>query len=191
MPDTHRDASPAACASPLDAPPDGFATPALVVDLDVLDRNVRRMAQAAVEGGFVLRPHAKTHKCLPIAARQLSAGAVGLTVATIGEAEAFAAAGVTDLFIAYPLWLDDGKRARVAALAATVRLSVGVDSAENAARLAGTGARAVIEIDSGHIRVPWSPNSPSTTQSSNCPRVRGRRGTATASPSSPSTCATP
>jgi D-serine deaminase-like pyridoxal phosphate-dependent protein len=133
-------------------------TPALVVDLDTLDRNIARMAEAASGSGFRLRPHGKTHKCPPIAARQIAAGAVGLTVATIGEAEAYAAAGVGDDFlIAYPLWLDEGKRRRMARLAAEVRVSVGLDSVESARRIAGTGASVVIEIDSGHHRTGVRP----------------------------------
>ncbi|WP_034262848.1 alanine racemase [Actinospica robiniae] len=140
-----------------DTPPEGFATPALTVDRDVLERNIGRMARYAATGGFALRPHAKTHKCPQIAELQLAAGAVGLTVATIGEAEVFAATGARDLFIAYPLWLDEGKRDRVAALAANVRLSAGVDSAESAQRLIGTGALAVIEVDSGHHRTGVQP----------------------------------
>jgi D-serine deaminase-like pyridoxal phosphate-dependent protein len=132
-------------------------TPALVVDLDTLDRNIARMAEAARAGGFALRPHAKTHKCLQIAEKQLAAGALGLTVATIGEAEVFAAAGVTDLFIAYPLWLDEGKQRRLAKLAAGARVQVGVDSIESARRIAGTGASVLIEIDSGHHRTGVRP----------------------------------
>src|SRR5579859_4774931 len=132
-------------------------TPALVVDLDTLDRNIVRMAETARAGGFALRPHAKTHKCLQIAEKQLAAGAVGLTVATIGEAEVFAAAGVTDLFIAYPLWLDEGKQRRLAKLAAGARVQVGVDSIESARRIAGTGASVLIEIDSGHHRTGVRP----------------------------------
>ncbi|MBR7837727.1 alanine racemase [Actinospica durhamensis] len=150
---TPPEAADAAVPTSLEAVP----TPALVVDLDVLDRNIGRMAAFAAQGGFALRPHAKTHRCPQIAERQLAAGAVGLTVATIGEAEVFAASGARDLFIAYPLWLDEDKRARVAALAANLPLSVGVDSAENAARLVGTGARVVIEIDSGHHRTGVAP----------------------------------
>lgn len=69
------------------------ATPALLVDRDVLDRNIARMADAARSRGVSLRPHAKTHKCVEIARRQLAAGAVGLTVATVSEAEVFADAG--------------------------------------------------------------------------------------------------
>ena len=132
------------------------STPALVVDVDTLDRNIARMAEAARAGGFALRPHAKTHKCLEIAKRQL-ANAVGLTVATIGEAEAFAKDGVTDLFIAYPLWLDDGKRRRIAELAMRTSVRIGVDSAENARRIVDTGASVVIEIDSGHHRTGVQP----------------------------------
>lgn len=133
-------------------------TPALVVDLDTLDRNIARMAEAASLAGLALRPHAKTHKCPQIAERQIAAGAVGLTVATIGEAEAFAAGGAVDLFIAYPLWLDDGKRERLAKLVAEVsRVRIGVESIESARRIVGTGAGVVIEIDSGHHRTGVRP----------------------------------
>jgi D-serine deaminase-like pyridoxal phosphate-dependent protein len=132
-------------------------TPALVVDADTLDRNITGMARAARAGGFALRPHAKTHKCPQIAEMQLAAGAVGLTVATIGEAEVFAAGGVADLFIAYPLWLDEGKQRRLAKLAAGARVQVGLDSLESARRIVGTGASVLIEIDSGHHRTGVRP----------------------------------
>jgi len=134
-----------------------ITTPSLVVDLDILDRNIERMASASRAGGFTLRPHAKTHKCTQIAARQLAAGAVGLTVATIGEAEIFADAGATALFIAYPLWLDEGKQRRLAKLASSGTVQVGIDSVEGARQIVGTGASVVIEIDSGHHRTGVSP----------------------------------
>ena len=134
------------------------STPALVVELGTLERNLARMAEATRSSGFTLRPHAKTHKCPNIAAKQLASGAVGLTVATIGEAEAFAAAGVADdFFIAYPLWLDEGKQRRLAKLATSARVRVGLDSVENARRIAGTGAGVVIEVDSGHHRTGVRP----------------------------------
>jgi D-serine deaminase-like pyridoxal phosphate-dependent protein len=63
--------------------PDEITTPEVLIDVDVLDRNIARMASATSANGLKLRPHAKTHKILEIAARQLAAGAVGLTVATI------------------------------------------------------------------------------------------------------------
>ncbi|WP_374121973.1 alanine racemase [Frankia sp. AiPa1] len=118
------------------AVPVGVATPSLVLDLDVVERNIDRMAQAAAAGGFTLRPHAKTHKCPQLAALQLRAGAVGLTVATIGEAEVFADAGFDDLFIAYPLWLDGDRVGRLRRLAERARVAVGVDSVAAGQRLA-------------------------------------------------------
>src|SRR5215469_8304774 len=98
--------------------PDDLETPAVVVDTRRLERNLARMAAAADVTGVALRPHAKTHKCVPIARRQLSAGAIGLTVATLAEAELFAADGCPSVFIAYPLWAGSGDRGRrLAALA--------------------------------------------------------------------------
>lgn len=137
-------------------------TPFLAVDLDVLDRNIASMAARAREQGLALRPHAKTHKCLEIARRQVQRGAVGLSVATIGEAEIFAAAGFTDLFIAYPVWAAGARGARLRALGEKVRLTVGVDSVDGgqvlARAVAGTGVSALVEIDSGHHRSGAQPD---------------------------------
>jgi D-serine deaminase-like pyridoxal phosphate-dependent protein len=140
---------------------DGFATPLVVVDLAVLERNISAMAEKSQLLGLALRPHAKTHKCVQIAARQLAAGAVGLTVATLGEAEVFADAGCEDLFIAYPLWVDTARAGRLAALAERVRLRVGVDSPDAAAALGRAVGRrrleVLVEVDSGHHRSGVSP----------------------------------
>lgn len=145
--------------------PDGVVTPALVVDVGVLDRNIARMAEAGRAGSFALRPHAKTHKCPQIAERQLHSGAPGLTLATTAEAEVFAGAGVADLFIAYPLWVDEVKGRRLRGLADRVALRVGVDSAEGAERL-GRAVRgstrpveALVEVDSGHHRTGVQPGN--------------------------------
>ena len=149
-------------AAPIPADVD---TPEILVDVDILDRNIERMAQAVKAKGLVLRPHAKTHKIPEIAARQLAAGAAGLTVATIGEAEVFAASGVRDLFIAYPLWLSPQKAERLRWLAATAKISAGVDSEAGAAALgAGLGEAAgeisvLVEIDSGHHRSGVQPEA--------------------------------
>ena len=137
-------------------------TPALVVDLDILDRNIAAMADIARSRGLRLRPHAKTHKCIEIARRQLAAGAVGLTVATVSEAEVFAKADVEDLFIAYPLWVDAARGARLRALAERITLTVGVDSESGARALAGhagSGMRVLVEVDSGHHRTGVSPDN--------------------------------
>lgn len=128
------------------------ATPHLRLDTDILDRNIAAMAALAAGRGIALRPHAKTHKSPEIARRQLAAGATGLTVATIGEAEVFAEAGVDDLFIAYPLWLGAGDADRLRALAARARVLVGCDSAEAARRLSRLPVEVAVEIDSGQHR---------------------------------------
>jgi D-serine deaminase-like pyridoxal phosphate-dependent protein len=136
-------------------------TPCLVVDRDVLDGNLVAMASRARDDGVALRPHAKTHKCVEIARRQLALGAVGLTVATVGEGEVFADAGCTDVFIAYPLWAAGARGRRLRALAGRVALRVGIDSSEGvevlSRALAGTEAEVVVEVDSGHHRTGVAP----------------------------------
>ena len=100
-----------------DAQASALDTPAVVVDLDRMDARIASMAALMRERGIALRPHAKTHKSIEVARRQIEAGAVGLTVATIGEAEVFADAGFTDLFIAYPLIAGGPKADRLRRLA--------------------------------------------------------------------------
>jgi len=129
-------------------------TPALVLDVHALGRNITRMARFFSPGPCRLRPHFKAHKTPAIARRQLAAGAVGLTVATVAEAEVFAAAGVEDLFVAYPLWVDAAKGARLRRLSERAVLTVGVDSVESVRALAAQlpGARVLVEVDSGQHR---------------------------------------
>lgn len=103
---------------PLVGVPDGRArlvTPALLVDADVLERNLRRVAEAAAAGGVALRPHVKGHKCIELARLQLAAGASGLASATLAEAELLAASGTRSLLLTSPL-VDPGKIERLAAL---------------------------------------------------------------------------
>lgn len=137
----------------MNAPP---ATPYLVLDEQILRDNIARTAERARAAGVVLRPHVKTHKCVEIARLQLEAGAVGITVATVSEAEVFAAAGCDDIFIAYPLWVDAAKGERLRGLAQQCRLRVGVDSSAGARQLAeavaGSPIDVVVEVDSGHHR---------------------------------------
>ena len=127
-------------------------TPFLAIDLPILQGNIDRTAAWADERGLALRPHAKTHKSPEIAHMQTDAGVGGLSVATIGEAEVFAQSGFDDLFIAYPLWLDDHRRRRLTRLAERATLRVGFDSLAAAERLVGTGVTALVEVDSGHHR---------------------------------------
>jgi D-serine deaminase-like pyridoxal phosphate-dependent protein len=138
-------------------------TPAVVVDLARAEARIARMASVMRDRGVALRPHAKTHKSIEFARRQIEAGAVGLTVATIGEAEVFADAGFEDLFIAYPV-IDQGPKAvRLRALAERCTLSVGADSAVGLELLAqaihgvARSLSVVIEIDSGVARTGVRP----------------------------------
>jgi D-serine deaminase-like pyridoxal phosphate-dependent protein len=133
-------------------------TPLVVVDLDRTDQRIAAMAAFMRDRGIALRPHAKTHKSVEIARRQIAAGASGLTVATIGEAEVFADAGLTDLFIAYPVVVRGPAVERLRSLAERSHLSVGADSVPGLNALAGAFAghqasvRVLIEIDSGGSR---------------------------------------
>jgi len=130
-------------------------TPALLVDLDRLELNVRTMADHAARNGLALRPHFKTHKSAAIARRQLEAGAVGITVAKLDEAEALIDAGVdASILLAYQV-VAAPKLDRAMALAARGRLAIAVDGVEGARRLdtaarnAGLRLEVWIEIDSG------------------------------------------
>jgi D-serine deaminase-like pyridoxal phosphate-dependent protein len=126
-------------------------TPHLRLDVAILDRNIGAMAGLCDAAHLSLRPHAKTHKSPEIAQLQLAAGAVGLTVATIGEAEVFAPV-CDDLFIAYPLWVDAADAERLRSLADRARILVGCDSAEAARKLSRLPVEVAVEIDSGHHR---------------------------------------
>jgi D-serine deaminase-like pyridoxal phosphate-dependent protein len=137
---------------------DEFETPALIVDAARMRANIDAMAAVARESGVALRPHAKTHKMPEVGALQLAAGAAGLTVAKLGEAEVFADAGCEDLVIAYPL-VGESKLARLAALARRARVSVAVDSLEVAEAISAAGAEVGvrIEVDSGQHRAGVAP----------------------------------
>jgi D-serine deaminase-like pyridoxal phosphate-dependent protein len=138
--------------------PPELDTPCLVVDLDRAEANARRVGDGAAERGVLLRPHIKTHKSVALAHLQLEAGAAGITVGTLGEAEVMAAGGIDDIFIAYPLWAEGPKVDRLRALHARTPLVVGVDSETGADRLAAAvsdGAnplRVLVEVDSGGRR---------------------------------------
>ncbi len=130
------------------------ATPYLAVDVERMQRNIDRVSAAATAVGVALRPHAKTHKTLEVARLQMAAGAVGLTVATIGEAEVYVEHGFDDVFIAYPLWVDAEHAVRLASLREQAVVTVGVDSAESAANLGRRlpGLAVMVEVDSGQHR---------------------------------------
>lgn len=146
--------------------PAGLDTPEIVIDLDVAERNARRLATALDERGIALRPHVKTHKSPALARLQLDAGARGITVGNLGEAEVFADEGFDDIFIAYPIWADGPKADRLRAVAARdgLRLAVGFDSVDGAKRLAGAvrgnprSLRVLLELDPGNRRTGAPPS---------------------------------
>src|SRR3954469_18747029 len=102
-------------------------TPALVVDLDIMERNLSRVADYTREHNLRLRPHTKTHKSPRIGRRQLESGAAGLTVAKVGEAEVMLRAEPEDLLVAYPV-IGHAKLARLMEVAKRTHLTVALDS---------------------------------------------------------------
>ena len=137
-------------------------TPAVVVDLDVVEGNVRRMADRAGRNGVRLRPHAKTHKIPELARLQLAAGAAGISLAKIGEAEVFADAGFADVFLAYPV-VGPEKARRLLTLSDRMRLAIGADSVEGATSVgdvfaaAGRRIDVLLKVDCGYHRVGVAP----------------------------------
>src|SRR5438067_5286144 len=133
---------------------DELATPFLYVDVDRMSSNIDAMAAAARTHGVRLRPHAKTHKVPEIARLQIAAGATGITLAKISEAEVFAEAGIDDVFIAYQI-VAPAQLERLVALARKVRLRCAVDGREGAEALSraahegGVELQVLLEIDLG------------------------------------------
>lgn len=138
-------------------PIDAIDTPALVIDLDAMQRNLERMAEFARTHHLRLRPHAKMHKSATIAKLQVAAGAVGVCVQKVGEAEALAAHGVADIFVSNEV-IAAPKLARLAALAQRIRVGVAVDSLLGIDRLAaacravGSTVQTFVEVDVGQGR---------------------------------------
>ena len=115
-------------------------TPAVVVDVDRLERNLARWQAHCDAVGLANRPHVKTHKSVEIARRQVALGARGITCQKLGEAEVMADAGIDDILIPYNL-IGASKLERLAALARRVEVAVSVDDERLLAGLAGAGER--------------------------------------------------
>ncbi len=132
-------------------------TPVLLVDLEALEFNIEKMARHFRQAGKELRPHTKSHKTPAIARRQLEAGAIGITCAKLGEAEAMAEAGIQDILIANEV-IGPRKIGRLMELAHRCDIMVAVDEAQNLAELdeaagrAGVRPRLLVEVNIGHNR---------------------------------------
>lgn len=142
-------------------------TPVTIVDLDVLERNIESMAAFCRENGVALRPMVKTHKAPLVAKQQMQAGAVGVLVATLDEAEEMARVGIVDITIAYPL-IGVGQRERLLRLASRTKLTLSVDSRaaveayskifDPVTKQGRDPVRVLIIVDSGGRRLGVSPD---------------------------------
>lgn len=147
---------------PIDLNDERLDTPAILVNLDIVDANIESMASFARGEGLAMRPHTKTHKSIAMAQRQLIAGASGLSVATTTEAEVMMRSGVTDLLLAYPI-VGKRKLDRLAPLLRAGGLTLVSDSpeiTENYRQLAESNNCAIpviLEIDTGMDRAGADP----------------------------------
>lgn len=136
-------------------------TPALAIDLDIMERNLTRVADYTRAHGLRLRPHTKTHKIPALGKRQVELGAAGLTVAKVGEAEVMLASGTPDLLIAYPV-IGRRKLERLVKVARETRVTVSLDSLyaakelSDAAQSGGVefGVLAEVDVGLGRVGVP-------------------------------------
>jgi D-serine deaminase-like pyridoxal phosphate-dependent protein len=138
----------------------------LLVDLERLEANIAKLARHCRGTGSAIRPHAKTHKCPEIARRQVAAGARGISVATVPEAEAMVAAGITGVLLTSPI-IEPAKIARMVALARkddSVLLSVGhprqADRLAEAARAHSVRLNVLVDLDVGDHRTGITPGQP-------------------------------
>ncbi len=137
-------------------------TPALLVDLDLMEANIARMARFLDGHGVRVRPHYKTHKTPAIALKQVAAGAIGITCAKVEEAETLVAAGIKDILIANQI-VGSRKIARLTGLCRHADLMVAVDDARNVDELsaavsaAGASLRVLVEVNVGSNRCGVEP----------------------------------
>ncbi|MGG1662523.1 alanine racemase [Brevibacillus sp. NRS-1366] len=131
-----------------------LTTPAVIVDLDIVEANLAKLASKLSLQGIKHRPHMKTHKSVALARMQLAAGAHGITVAKLSEAEVFAAAGIDNILLAFPL-IGKEKLQRFARLHQSIEIMTVVDSLQGAVGLSevaketGKPVQVLIEVDGG------------------------------------------
>ena len=124
---------------------DELETPALLIDLDIMEANLQRMSDYARQQGLDFRPHIKTHRIPEFAKMQVELGARGVTVAKLGEAEVMSDAGLDDLLLAYPL-LGASKAKRLRAVLEKARVAVSLDSKESVSWVARAADREAVEV---------------------------------------------
>jgi len=140
-------------------------TPALILDLDAFERNLRLLSDSLAGREVKLRPHAKSHKCPEIGKRQMALGAVGVCCQKVSEAEAMVDGGVNDVLIANEV-VGAAKLKRLVALSKRANIAVCADHADNvaaldaAAREAGVRLNVLVEVNVGANRCGVEPGEP-------------------------------
>ncbi|MBN2334444.1 alanine racemase, partial [Candidatus Bathyarchaeota archaeon] len=146
-------------------PVEELDTSSLLVDLDIMEENIRKMAERFRGMPAELRPHAKTHKTPIITHKQMKAGAIGVTCAKLGEAEVMAEAGIRDILIANQV-VGEPKVTRLMSLAKHTDVIVAVDDTRNVKHLAdrarekGVRLNVLVEVDVGNNRCGVLPGKP-------------------------------
>lgn len=154
----------------------GLSTPALLIDLDIMERNISNMANYLRHTKTSLRPHIKTHKSPVIAHKQIRAGANGITCHTLREAEVMAAAGIRDVLVTHQI-VDQLKIQRLISLARHSDVIVSIDSITNgedlseAALRKGVELNFAIEISNGRCGLP--PGEPAVSFAQKLMRLKG------------------
>ncbi len=156
-------------------------TPALLVDLDALERNIAKMARVTAANGIVPRPHAKTHKCPAIARRQMEAGAVGISVAKVSEAEAFFDHGIEELLLTtsnvtpFKIRRAMGLRKQCPGFVQATDTEENARMLSEAAVAAGVTADVVVDVDPGGHRTGVAPGAPALDLAQLLDRLPGLR----------------
>src|SRR5438552_5240448 len=145
---------------------DDLPTPALLLDLDAFEFNLKTMADHCRQSGCGFRPHAKTHKCVEVGKRQVASGALGVSTATVPEAEAMVAAGIRGVLLTSPI-VEPGKIARMVALikqGGEVLLAVGhprqAALLAEAAEVGQVAIDVLVDVDVGDRRTGILPGQP-------------------------------
>jgi D-serine deaminase-like pyridoxal phosphate-dependent protein len=163
---------------PTRTPKDRLPTPALLIDLPLLEFNLSLMSNYFLNKSVKLRPHFKTHKCPIIARKQMERGAIGITCAKLSEAEVLVNAGISNVLIANQV-VSPAKIARLATLAGLCQIIVAVDDLNNlikigeAANQAGNTIQVVIEVDVGLHRSGVQPGMPALSLAKEATKLKG------------------
>jgi D-serine deaminase-like pyridoxal phosphate-dependent protein len=157
-----------------------LATPALIIDLDVAERNLDRMADYCRGHNLKLRPHTKTHKTVEFAGMQLERGAIGLTVAKVGEAEVMAQSGAKQILVAHPIFGQEQLQ-RLARVAAETEVLIAIDHEATAQAISRAAVRhgcefgILVEFDAGFHRCGLAPGSSCTELADAVEKLPGLR----------------